>query len=75
MTRLDLKPLPCAITPEPPRSDLTGGLGFVDDAVVLALLGGGPASRAIRDFRTLALAADEMDYACWSLAAVPGRPF
>jgi hypothetical protein len=75
MTRLDLKPLPCANAPEPRRSEMVSGLGFVDDAVILTLLGGGSASRISRDSRSLALASDEMDYAGWPRPPVPGRQF
>lgn len=43
--------------------------GFVDDEVILALVAGPSASRPQANPQDLALAADEMDFAGWSLPA------
>lgn len=42
--------------------------GFVDDAVVLALVAGPIQSRPLVDHRDLVLPADDMDFAGWSLS-------
>lgn len=73
MQHLDLSPLPCAAPPENPRPPANTGLGFVDDSVVLALLSGAMGSRLSQGIETLALAADEMDYAGWPPSVLSGR--
>lgn len=65
MQHLDLSPLPCAVPSENSRHSVKVGLGFVDDAVVLALLTGNVGFRFHQCIESLALAADEMDYAGW----------
>lgn len=75
MQHLDLSPLPCAAPTENPRSSLNAGLGFVDDAAVLALLTGAAGSRFPQHVETLALAADEMDYAGWTPSMLNGTRF
>lgn len=71
MQQLDLSPLPCAFPSENPRHAPNAGLGFVDEAVVLELLTGNVGSRLIQDIESLALAADEMDYAGWPPSILP----
>ncbi len=75
MQHLDLSPLPCAAPTENPRSILNACLGFVDDAVVLALLTGAAGSRFPQNIESLALAADEMDYAGWPPSMLNGARF
>lgn len=72
MNRLNLSPLPCARLSEETRSPSAEHQGFVDDAVVLALLTGPMESRPHEDLGTLALAANEMDFAGWRLPV--GQP-
>jgi hypothetical protein len=67
MNRLNLSPLPCARLSEETQSPSAEHQGFVDDAVVLALLTGPTESRPHENFETLALAADETDFAGWRL--------
>jgi hypothetical protein len=71
MQQLDLSPLPCVFPSENPRHAPNAGLGFVDEAVVLALLTGTVGSRFVQDIGSLALAADEMDYAGWPPSVLP----
>jgi hypothetical protein len=74
MNRLNLSPLPCTPPPEETRQTPANLQGFVDDAVVLALLTGSADSGAHGASGALALAADEMDFAGWSLpSAQPSR--
>jgi hypothetical protein len=47
----------------------------VDDAAVLAILVGSVGSRLARGIETLALAADEMDYAGWPPSVLPNAHF
>jgi hypothetical protein len=75
MQRLDLSPLPCAAPPENSRSLVNATLGFVDDAVVLALLSGTTGSRFSHAIESLALTADEMDYAGWPPSVLPDGRF
>jgi len=71
MQRLNLSPLPCTSTAEDVRPAVTGHEGFVDEAVVRKLLAGPEESRQQGRSGALALAADEMDFAGWSLAQAP----
>ncbi len=75
MQHLDLSPLPCAVPPENSRHSVNVGLGFVDDAVVLALLSGAAGSRFPQNIASLAMAADEMDYAGWPPSMLNGARF
>ena len=75
MQHLELSPLPCAVPAENSRSPMNAGLGFVDDSVVLALLTGTVGSRLPQVTGTLALAADEMDYAGWPPSVLPNARF
>jgi hypothetical protein len=75
MQHLDLCPLPCAASTENPRSILNAGLGFVDDAVVMALLTGAVGSRFPQNIVSLGLTSDEMDYAGWPPSMLNGAHF
>ena len=70
MQHLDLRPLPCAVPPENSRP-AAATLGFVDDSVVLALLAGAVGNRFAHGIQSLALAADETDYAGWPPSMLP----
>lgn len=66
-----LSPLPRQNSDGGPRpSDLQND-GFVDDEVILALVAGPSATRPQGNPLDLVLAADEMDFAGWSLPAEP----
>jgi hypothetical protein len=71
MQRLALSPLPCAVPPENAHSPM-GGLGYVDDAVVLSLLTGDMGTRFPQDTGTPSLAEDELDYAGWPPSSLAG---
>lgn len=74
MTRLNLSPLPCTRLPEETCQTPADLQGFVDDAVVLALLTGTTDSGPHGNSGALALAASETDFAGWSLtSALPAR--
>lgn len=75
MQHLDLSPLPCAHPSENSRPQANVGLGFVDDAVVLAILTGTAGSRFPQGIEALALATDEMDYAGWPNSVLPDARF
>jgi len=71
MNRLNLSPLPCLRLPEGSRGPATSDHhpGFVDDAVVFALLRNPGKPAFTRDVARPALAADELDFAGWHAAA------
>ncbi len=74
MTTLNLSPLPCSRL-DPTEAPRLGDMdGFVDDSVILSLLKGPIAHRDQPCAGDLALAADEMDFAGWSLGShLPAR--
>lgn len=68
--------LKLSLLPSPRYDDVSGMPlverdGFVDDAVVLALMAGPAMPRYQADSRGLALAADDMDFAGWCLSPTP----
>ena len=68
-----MNPLKLSLLPSPRFDDVSGMPmverdGFVDDAVVLALIAGPAMPRYQADSRDLALAADDMDFAGWCLS-------
>ncbi len=68
MTRLPLNPLPSVRFDQDSSVPVVEREGFVDDAVVLALVAGPPsAQRPLPQAAALALAADDMDFAGWCL--------
>jgi len=72
MPPLNLRPLPLHPAGEPSRAaDEERGAGFVDDAVILAIVAGPPATRQGPLAANPALAASEMDFAGWRLPAAP----
>ena len=75
MQHLDLSPLPCSAPPESPRPPVSARLGFVDDAVVLALLTGTAGIRSPQNTETIVLTVNEMDYAGWPPSVMPGARF
>lgn len=75
MNPLRLSPLPCLRSDEGSAVSATERDGFVDEAVVLALVAGSPVSRRISPPADLVLAADDMDFAGWYLPSSPAaRP-
>lgn len=67
MNRLNLSPFPSLRSDEASSIPLMEKDGFVDDAVVLALVAGTSSARSFADPGDLALAADDMDFAGWRL--------
>jgi hypothetical protein len=71
--------LKLSLLPSPRYDDVSGMPmverdGFVDDAVVLALMAGPAMSRCQANSRDLALAADDMDFAGWCLSPTLPSP-
>lgn len=64
-----LSPLPRQNSDGDSREFESEGGGFVDDEVILALVAGPKASRTVGNPMDLALAADDMDFAGWSLSS------
>jgi hypothetical protein len=77
MNPLRLSPLPTLRPEDESNSLLMEREGFVDEAVVTALMAESPYSRSIGYPEDLALAADDMDFAGRTLSAGPfrGSPF
>jgi hypothetical protein len=74
MNRLKLTVLPSSRPDQDTDSSVMEREGFVDDAVVLALVAGPVQPRLLADPRELILPADDMDFAGWSLSsALPLR--
>lgn len=74
MNTLSLSPLPTVRKEEASDSFLMEREGFVDEAVVTALVAGGSLPRYAPVSSDLALSADDMDFAGWSIApALPPR--
>lgn len=74
MNRLKLTVLPSNRADSDMDSSVMEREGFVDDAVVLALVAGPVQPRVLADQRDLILPADDMDFAGWSLStALPLR--
>lgn len=63
-----LRPLPCQRTDEGIQNLAVERDGFVDDAVVFALMAGPVQQRHAADADQLVLSADDMDFAGWSLS-------
>lgn len=63
-----LRPLPCQRTDEGNLNLAVERDGFVDDAVVFALMAGPVQSRSQGHADQLVLSADDMDFAGWSLS-------
>ena len=78
MNRTRLTMLPSQRYDNPSEMPVMERDGFVDDAVVLALLAGPIQTRKLADSGDLVLSADDMDFAGWCLpaapAAAPRRP-
>lgn len=74
MTPLHLSPFPSLRSDEVSSIPVIERDGFVDDAVVLALVAGPITHRVAPISAELALAADDMDFAGWSLPATPSTP-
>lgn len=74
MNLQNLSPLPSQRSETDCGSPFDGQDSFVDDEVVLALVTGSAISRSAANPNDLALAADDMDFAGWSLSsALPDR--
>lgn len=68
MNPLKLSPLPSLRTDDPSRSLFMEREGFVDDAVVMALLTGPFPGRHVALPEDLALSSDDLDFAGWRLS-------
>jgi hypothetical protein len=68
MTPLSLSPLPSLRKEEPSDSLIMEREGFVDEAVVMALMSGQLSNRSIPSSEFLALSSDDMDFAGWQLS-------
>lgn len=74
MNPLRLSPLPSTRANDEPGSLLMESEGFVDEAVVTALMTGPDNSRRVAYPEDLVLAADDLDFAGWQLSpALPVR--
>lgn len=75
MNPLKLSPLPSTRPADESRSLAMEREGFVDEAVVLALITGPSHPRRVSYPEDLALAADDLDFAGWQQpSAAPSRP-
>lgn len=68
MNPLNLRPLPAPRSEDESLTRLMEREGFVDEAVVTAMLASPYVKRSIANPEDLALAADDQDFAGWSLA-------
>lgn len=71
MQPLKLSPLPCVIPSEETSSVICGDCGFVDEAVVRALMAGPVFSQEFENMRPdpSSMRENELDYAGWSFSA------
>ena len=74
MTRLHLSPLPSVRFDEDSSVPVIEREGFVDEALVLALVAGPITQRPLPEAAELALAADDMDFAGWCLPSAKRNP-
>ena len=74
MNRLNLSPLPRLSSERGPGLAEVEKDGFVDEAVILALIAGPVIPRRLADARDLALVPEAMDFAGWRLSAALPAP-